>query len=1530
MKNSTVLKSLLAIVFLFQSLTFLAQNSKQATFFDRKKAEADAKLKGIPESDMEGYLFALEREFYDNQNFKPLNPNDPFGINAVAKGTNPSTQGAGCPNASFEFGSFGNWNGSTGQAQTCGAAGAVSPVYTQTNATIVSPAGANAGLTNAQNYHTVMNIPPTNPNYPTCNQFGYDSIAVRVVGTQTVSDVPHVCPFYTDGNSVRMNAALANYRACKLNYNFAITPTNRNITYAFALCIYDGGHSANQQPWFQVTVKDQNGNPIGGTCGVYNVNATQAATDTSFKTSALGTWYKYRPWRQYGVDLSSPIYATVTAVNLEFTVGGCCAAGHWAYAYVDAECSQGGAHSSLCAGTNTAVLTAPGGYVQYQWYQLPGMTPMSPAIGGNTGTLTINPAIVGQVYQVQMKTPTGCTITLNDTIKISGVQITSIGSTPTCPGGNSGTAVAQVIGSNVGYAYTWVNSANQVVGTNSVATNLPPGIYTVSVSAVSCGVATKTVQVGVAPPTYYTKSAPYCGSLAILTATTGTNYQWYQNLTPIPAAAGQPSYAVTNPVNNAVYYVTYTTPQGCKDSVRIVLSQIPGGSIYVSNVKTICVTSGSVSYGVVNLSTTQLGPYSYTVTGPGGYNNILGPTTLKKDSVTGLSIGTYTASVFDGACWYSQTFTVTPYTFNYTVTPTTPTTLCITGTVPMAANFGTTVPTACGPSTGGGCASPNIVPIGTGNVANTSFSWPCIYGHYYRNNRHQLLYTAAELLAAGVQPGVISSIEFFITSKLPNGTNSSGYIGTLPGFTIKMKCVNLTTLNNTWDNTGFTTVLNAANYTPVLGWNNHTFNTPYEWDGVSSILVDVCYALNTGVSWTSNPVMPSTNIGVIRTRYSFSDSQPMCGTTNVATTSMNRPNVRFGNCGSTNPANFTYSWTPSYALTSTSTQSTVATPSVSTIYTITVNPKNQTNCAMSQTVDIQVFNPVTPTITSGAFCTNFAPTAITVSPTTGSWTPSAYLSGTGVFTPSLAAVGANTVAYTVGQGTCSATSTLTINVEQYNPATLTGSINPLCVSDPTINLMGLVANTTGTWSGTGVSANVFDPLTAGAGVYNLTYNTNSVPTVSLCPDVSTLQVNVFTIPQPTITQVGPYCNTMAPAQLIVSPTGGVFGGVNTNAVSSTGLFDPQIAVIGANTIGYTVTSGPCVKTTSIDINVEKFIPATLTSSVGPYCYNDMPTNLNGIVLTTGGTWSGPGVNANNFNPTFSGAGTFILTYNTHSSPTASLCPDVSTIAVHVNPQPIANIVTSTITSCVPGRITFSSPNVNTGTGFWSFGDNATASGLSATHTYTAPGNYFVTLDYMDDIGCRVYTQMPMPIVIYPSPKADFDITPSANISIANPDVVFMNTSTVLQNNTYYWNIGNIMQSTALNASYQFSEHGFMYVTLIATNEYGCTDTITKVVNVANDYGIWVPNSFTPNGDGLNDDFRAIVSPYGLDLSYYKMEIFDRWGERLFTTSDFALGWNGAVNNNGDALKDDVYVYKIQYKTADGEVKNKTGHVTLIK
>ena len=206
----------------------------------------------------------------------------------------------------------------------------------------------------------------------------------------------------------------------------------------------------------------------------------------------------------------------------------------------------------------------------------------------------------------------------------------------------------------------------------------------------------------------------------------------------------------------------------------------------------------------------------------------------------------------------------------------------------------------------------------------------------------------------------------------------------------------------------------------------------------------------------------------------------------------------------------------------------------------------------------------------------------------------------------------------------------------------------------------------------------------------------------------------------------------------------------------------------------------------------------------------------------------------------------------------------------------------------------------------------------------------MSYDYYDNIGCHVYTAIPTPVVVHDLPKADFKVLPDYVISIADPTVEFVNTSTVLQNNTYFWNIGNFMHSSNTNTSFTFGLHGFMYVTLVATNEFGCSDTVTKVVEVKNDYGLWVPNAFTPNGDGLNDDFRVSFSQYGLDYTDFEMDIFDRWGEKLYSTKDILVGWNGGKYNKGEVVKEDIYVYKIRYKTAQKEVKYKTGHVTLIK
>ena len=102
----------------------------------------------------------------------------------------------------------------------------------------------------------------------------------------------------------------------------------------------------------------------------------------------------------------------------------------------------------------------------------------------------------------------------------------------------------------------------------------------------------------------------------------------------------------------------------------------------------------------------------------------------------------------------------------------------------------------------------------------------------------------------------------------------------------------------------------------------------------------------------------------------------------------------------------------------------------------------------------------------------------------------------------------------------------------------------------------------------------------------------------------------------------------------------------------------------------------------------------------------------------------------------------------------------------------------------------------------------------------------------------------------------------------------------------------------------------------------------KIIKIDEDFMIYVPNAFSPNFDGTNDFFFA----KGEGISDFKMYIFDRWGNRVFTSTDINDGWDGRINNRigVEALQHDVYVWKIDLKNVDHQGKTYTGTVTLLR
>lgn len=277
--------------------------------FDEQAAYEQAKVKGVPASDIKGYIQSLKSDFASRKALEkephkhtPYENAEHVNEKVIYINGDNKPMNIGCPNAGFENYDFTGWSGSTGTYSGT----AASPVYALTPG-IVNTAGNNTPLGNTINYQTILSIPATNPAYPNC--MGYDSMACPS-GGPLISQIPFVSPYSLDGVSCRMLGAFANYKVAKLKYIMSVTPTNKLFSYSYAIVLNDGhtGQSGTHQPYFNVTVKDQNGNPVIG-CQSYYQDATGAATDTSYRLAHLtygGNPVVYRPWRLVSIDLSAP------------------------------------------------------------------------------------------------------------------------------------------------------------------------------------------------------------------------------------------------------------------------------------------------------------------------------------------------------------------------------------------------------------------------------------------------------------------------------------------------------------------------------------------------------------------------------------------------------------------------------------------------------------------------------------------------------------------------------------------------------------------------------------------------------------------------------------------------------------------------------------------------------------------------------------------------------------------------------------------------------------------------------------------------------------------------------------------------------------------------------------------------------------------------------------------------------------------------------------------------------------------------
>jgi len=179
------------------------------------------------------------------------------------------------------------------------------------------------------------------------------------------------------------------------------------------------------------------------------------------------------------------------------------------------------------------------------------------------------------------------------------------------------------------------------------------------------------------------------------------------------------------------------------------------------------------------------------------------------------------------------------------------------------------------------------------------------------------------------------------------------------------------------------------------------------------------------------------------------------------------------------------------------------------------------------------------------------------------------------------------------------------------------------------------------------------------------------------------------------------------------------------------------------------------------------------------------------------------------------------------------------------------------------------------------------------------------------------------------PNVSFFADPTILDNLSSGIVEFDNNT--IGADTYTWDFGDGSPiSNEINPSHQFdiSSSTTYDVWLVATSEFGCKDSAVVTINVFQELIYFVPNAFTPDGDGLNQTFKPVFAA-GFDPNDYNLLIFNRWGEVLFESNNDQVGWDGTYG--GKVVQEGTYLYKIEFGLKDDDSRKiVTGHVTLLK
>ena len=364
------------------------------------------------------------------------------------------------------------------------------------------------------------------------------------------------------------------------------------------------------------------------------------------------------------------------------------------------------------------------------------------------------------------------------------------------------------------------------------------------------------------------------------------------------------------------------------------------------------------------------------------------------------------------------------------------------------------------------------------------------------------------------------------------------------------------------------------------------------------------------------------------------------------------------------------------------------------------------------------------------------------------------------------------------------------------------------------------------------------------------------------------------------------------------------------------------------------TNNGCIKDTSITITIYPEPVANFTSTI--ICENEPPTVFTNQSTISSGTiqeynWNFGTATSAMVNPShdFAGAGTYQVSLTVVSDYN---CENTITNPVVVKPAPVSKFIVDDPEGCATHCVEFTNVSISNSntiiSNVWNFGNGTSVLDVSPTECFTNTSHvddssFNVELITENDLGCYDTLFLENYITVFHNPVAKF--TPSA-LEENMYEAEFEMTNNSIGADGYVWGFGDNASSDVFEPVHVYSDTGVYQITLVSYTNNNCYDTTYQSITIVPVISIYIPNAFTPNGDGNNDVFK--FEGYGIVKEGFEFYVFDRWGNQLFFTDVIDRGWDGTYK--GKEAQQDTYVYKLICKDYFGEEHEERGHVNLLR